>query len=115
MSSQLAPFVRAAVKCRASRPDPFEMMAIDRRALLTLPYCAAPNHALKDARGLTHHGSCEGASAKRCALRPHTQTMPQGHALQTKLIRWSTAYRRAIGQNRGDFSGELDIGEDSPK
>lgn len=39
-------------------PDPFALLSVDRRALLTTPYHAAANRARETARGEHRHGSC---------------------------------------------------------
>ena len=39
-------------------PDPYGLLSVDRRALLTTPYHAAANRLREQARGADRHGSC---------------------------------------------------------
>ncbi|SEO51255.1 adenylosuccinate synthetase [Actinacidiphila rubida] len=39
-------------------PDPYGLLTVDRRALLTTPYHAAANRLREQARGAARHGSC---------------------------------------------------------
>lgn len=39
-------------------PDPYALLSVDRRALLTTPYHAAANRLREQARGAARHGSC---------------------------------------------------------
>ena len=111
MSSQLALFAGAAVKCRASRPDPFDMIAIDRRALLTTPLLP-PRTAPARTRGAWP--IMEAVKGHRrddalCALTP--RRCPR--VMCFKRSQYAGQQRNSM--ECGDFSGELDIGEDSPK
>lgn len=94
---------------------PFDLLAIDRRALLTTPIHVAANRAREDARGGNRHGSCGkgiGETAAYALERPDAPTVgdcQRPDVLARKLENMAAYYGPLITDSRHGYPAIADM------
>ena len=95
--------------------DPFDLLTIDGRALLTTPIHVAANRAREDARGDNRHGSCGkgiGETAAYALERPDAPTVgdcQRPDVLARKLENMAAYYGPLITDSRHGFPEIVDM------
>lgn len=95
--------------------EPFDLLTIDRRALLTTPIHVAANRAREDARGGNRHGSCGkgiGETAAYALERPDAPTVgdcQRPDVLARKLENMAAYYGPLITDSRHRYPAIADM------
>ncbi|MDI9916792.1 adenylosuccinate synthetase [Rhodococcus sp. IEGM 1379] len=97
--------------------NPFDLLTIDGRALLTTPIHVAANRAREDTRGGNRHGSCgKGIGETAAYALEHADALTVGDCLRPEVLRRKLAgmvayYGRLITESRHGFPSINDMTE----
>lgn len=89
-------------------PDPYALITVDRRALLSTPYHAAAGRLRERARGRHRHGSCGmgiGESARYALAHPDDAPTAGDCASRPRLIRRLRLLRDRLADELGPLDG----------
>lgn len=104
MVDPLALAAEAAHLAEVGVPAPFELLTVDRRALLTTPWHRAANRAREAARGADRHGSCGmgvGETAAFALAHPDLAVRAGDTEFPAVLVRKLGAVRDALAAELG--------------
>ncbi|WP_317634072.1 adenylosuccinate synthetase [Kitasatospora sp. DSM 101779] len=91
-------------------PDPFALLTVDRRALLTTPYHAAANRIREQRRGPDRHGSCGlgiGETASYALDHPDDAPTADDCTRPTRLLTLLTRLRDRLADHLGLAPADL--------
>lgn len=91
-------------------PDPFALLTVDRRALLTTPYHAAANRIREQRRGHARHGSCGlgiGETARYALSHPEDAPTAADCTGEGRLLGRLTLLRERLAEELGITPGNL--------